>query len=162
MAEATGEGTLGGLIHLEVVTRTGVALRADVDEVQAPSVQGEFGVLPGHLPLLAAIKSGVLSYRSKEGTRRAVIGPGFAEAGPDKVLILTEHFVDQDDIDPDATRDSLEKARNAVEALREEGITQGARVDEQLARIEWCEAQLAMVELWRPGHRPGTGGGEPN
>jgi F-type H+-transporting ATPase subunit epsilon len=147
-------------IHLEVVTRTGLALRADVDEVQAPSVQGEFGVLHGHLPLLAALKSGVLSYRTKAGVKRAIIGPGFAEAGPDKVLVITEHYVDEDDIDPDATQEALEKARAALESLREDGVTTGARVDEQAARVEWCEAQLAMVELWRPGHRPGTRGGE--
>lgn len=159
MAEAEKSATTGA-IHLEVVTRTGFALRADVDEAQAPSVQGEFGVLQGHLPLLAALKSGVLSYTAKGSTRRAVIGPGFAEAGPDKLLILTEHYVDEDDIDPDATKDALDKAREALEVLRADGVTGGARIDEQLARIEWCEAQLAMVELWRPGHRPGTHGGE--
>lgn len=159
MADAE-KSVSSNVIHLEVVTRAGLALRADVDEVQAPSVQGEFGVLHGHLPLLAALKSGVLSYRTKDGVKRAIIGPGFAEAGPDKVLVITEHFVDEDDIDPEATKEALERARGALEALREDGVTTGARVDEQAARVEWCEAQLAMVELWRPGHRPGTRGGE--
>lgn len=159
MADAE-KSVSSNVIHLEVVTRAGLALRADVDEVQAPSVQGEFGVLHGHLPLLAALKSGVLSYRTKDGVKRAIIGPGFAETGPDKVLVITEHFVDEDDIDPDATQEALERARGALEALREDGVTSGARVDEQAARVEWCEAQLAMVELWRPGHRPGTRGGE--
>jgi F-type H+-transporting ATPase subunit epsilon len=162
MADAEKSAASDGAIHLEVVTRTGLALRADVDEVQAPSVQGEFGVLHGHLPLLAALKSGVLSYRVRGAVKRAVIGPGFAEAGPDKVLVITEHFVDEDDIDPDATQEALEKARTSLDALREEGVTTGTRVDEQVSRIDWCEAQLAMVELWRPGHRAGTRGGESN
>ena len=42
-----------GAIQLEVVTPTGMALSEEVDEVVAPSVQGQFGVLPGHLPLIA-------------------------------------------------------------------------------------------------------------
>lgn len=147
-------------IHLEVVTRTGVALRADVDEVQAPSVHGEFGVLPGHLPLLAALRSGILSWRNKGAVQRAVIGPGFAEAGTDKVLVITEHFVPEDDIDPAATKTSLEDAKEALAKLEEDGVTTGARYSEQAARLEWCEAQLALVELWPPGRRGGTKGGE--
>lgn len=149
-----------GAIHLEVVTRTGVALRAEVEEVQAPSVHGEFGVLPGHLPLLAALRSGILAWRNKGAVTRAVIGPGFAEAGPEKVLVLTEHFVQEDDIDPEATRRALEDERAARKKLEDQGITSGARWNEHDARIDWCEAQLALVELWNPGRRGGTKGGE--
>ncbi|GAC1299820.1 MAG: hypothetical protein NVSMB1_26450 [Polyangiales bacterium] len=162
MADATATpSSISSVIHLEVVTRLGIALREDVDEVQAPSVAGEFGVLPGHLPLLAALRSGVLTYRKgATGTQRAVIGPGFAEAGPDKVLILTEHFVPEDDIDPQATKRALDDERRALETLEAEGVSTGARVGEHRARVEWCEAQLALVELWPPGRRGGAGGGE--
>lgn len=150
-----------GVIHLEVVTRTGVALRTDAEEVQAPSVHGEFGVLPGHLPLLAALRSGILTWRAGKGDpKRAVVGPGFAEAGPDKVLVITEHFVPEDDIDPAATQKSLEDAREALDKLAAEGIDSGARFNEHQARAEWCEAQLALVELWNPGRRGGKKGGE--
>jgi F-type H+-transporting ATPase subunit epsilon len=155
MADATAN-----IIHLEVVTRTGVALRTDVDEVQAPSVYGEFGVLPGHLPLLAALRSGILTWRTKGGSTRAVIGPGFAEAGPDKVLVITEHFVPEEDIDPAATRESLEREREALKKMEADGVTSGALFEEHRARLDWCEAQLALVELWPPGRRGGTKGGE--
>ena len=49
-------------IQLEIVTPTGVALRQKVDDVTAPSVAGEFGVLPGHLPVLAALRTGLVTY----------------------------------------------------------------------------------------------------
>jgi len=149
-------------IHLEVVTRHGVALRVTADEVQAPSVHGEFGVLPGHLPLLAALRSGVLTWRVKNETHRAVIGPGFAEAGTEKVLVITEHFVPEEDIDPAATKTALAESREALANLVEKGVESGARFNEFHARAEWCEAQLALVELWPPGRRGGTKGGEPN
>ena len=45
------------VLKLEVVTPGGLAVRAEADQVEAPSVFGEFGVLPGHLPLLAAMAS---------------------------------------------------------------------------------------------------------
>ena len=42
---------------LEIVTPTGVALSEHVTDVTAPSIAGEFGVLPGHLPLLAGLRT---------------------------------------------------------------------------------------------------------
>ena len=51
-----------GVIELEVVTPTGMALKEQVDEVIAPSVQGQFGVLPGHLPLMAAMATGLVGW----------------------------------------------------------------------------------------------------
>ena len=50
-------------IRLEIVTPRGRALTADVDEVTAPGVEGEFGILPGHLPILAALRTGIVNYR---------------------------------------------------------------------------------------------------
>jgi F-type H+-transporting ATPase subunit epsilon len=155
-----GQSGESGKLSLEVVTRTGVALRTSVEEIEAPSVFGEFGVLPGHLPLLAALNSGVLTWHSKGAAKRAVIGPGFAEVGPAAVLVLTEHFVPEDDIDPDATRETLGTVRGQLEKLAEAGVTSGARFDEYSARAQWCEAQLALVETWLPGRRGGTKGGE--
>ena len=143
----------GERIALEVVTRTGVALREEVDEVQAPSVNGEFGVLPGHLPLLAALRSGVLTYRRRGESKRGVIGPGFAEVGADKVLVLCEHWVPEESIDPASTREALDEERATLEKMHEEGITTGAVHSEHAARVEWLEAQLALSELWAPGHR---------
>ena len=55
---------------LEIVTPRGRALAASVDEVTAPSVNGEFGVLPGHLPLLAALRTGMVTYRQGSETTR--------------------------------------------------------------------------------------------
>ena len=49
-------------LQLDVVTPMGSVLSMQVDSVQAPSVEGEFGVLPNHLPLLAALKCGLLGW----------------------------------------------------------------------------------------------------
>src|SRR5579872_4133649 len=94
-------------IALEIVTPKGRALAASVDEVTAPSVQGEFGVLPGHLPLLAALRTGIVTYREGNETKRVAVGPGFAEAGPDRLVILTDEYTDRDKIDPVVVRKDL-------------------------------------------------------
>ena len=87
-------------IDLEIVTPKGKALAVSVDEVTAPSVKGEFGVLPGHLPVVAALRTGIVTYRIGTESKRVAVGSGFAEAGQNKLLILAEEFSERAQIDP--------------------------------------------------------------
>ena len=82
-------------IELEIVTPKGRALAESVDEVTAPSVQGEFGVLPGHLPVVAALRPGIVSFKQGSEVKRVAVGPGFAEAGQNKLLILAEEYAER-------------------------------------------------------------------
>ena len=101
-------------LQLDVVTPTGSVLSMQVDSVQAPSVEGEFGVLPNHLPLLAALKCGLLVWEVEGKRKVAAIGPGFVEGGPDKVLLLTDLYAAPENIKPDAVREELAKAEEAL------------------------------------------------
>src|ERR1700748_456760 len=94
-------------ILLEIVTPVGRALSVQADEVTAPSVDGEFGVMPGHLPLLAALRTGLVTYRQGSEMHKCAVGAGFAEAGANKLLILTDEYVVRDDIDPVIVRKDL-------------------------------------------------------
>jgi F-type H+-transporting ATPase subunit epsilon len=109
-------------IDLEIVTPKGKALSATVDEVTAPSVQGEFGVLPGHLPIVAALRTGIVTYRVGTESKRVAVGSGFAEAGQNKLLILAEEYAERASIDP-------------VLVTRELGEVQ-AKLDKALAQLE--------------------------
>jgi F-type H+-transporting ATPase subunit epsilon len=104
-------------IHLEIVTPLGRVLDTSVDEVTAPSVDGEFGILPGHLPLLAALKTGIVTYRQGSESTRVAVGPGFAEAGPDKLVILTEEYAERPQIDPVVVRRDLAEAQQELAKL---------------------------------------------
>ena len=107
-------------IQLDIVTPHGRALTASVDEVTAPSVEGEFGVLPGHLPLLAALRAGIVSYRQGNETKRCAVGPGFAEAGPDKLVILTDEYTEREQVDPVLVRKDLAEVERELAKL--EGV----------------------------------------
>jgi F-type H+-transporting ATPase subunit epsilon len=104
-------------IQLEIVTPKGRALVAAVDEVTAPSVSGEFGVLPGHLPLLAALRTGIVTYRRGNETTRCAVGRGFAEAGPDKLIILTEEYAERASLDPVIIRKELGEVEQELAKL---------------------------------------------
>ena len=64
-------------IELEIVTPKGLALKASVDEVTAPSVNGEFGIMPGHLPVLVALHTGVVTYRIGNEAKKVAVGEGW-------------------------------------------------------------------------------------
>ena len=77
-------------LEVEIVTPRAVVWRGTAESVQAPGELGEFGVLPKHIPFLTTLRPGTVTVYTTEGTRRYQVGEGFAEAGPDRVVILTE------------------------------------------------------------------------
>jgi F-type H+-transporting ATPase subunit epsilon len=79
-------------MHLEVVTPQKTAVSSEVDEVTVPGIAGDFGVLPGHIAFITALRQGTLTYRQKGGAAASLnIGPGYCEVdGKDKVVVLTQ------------------------------------------------------------------------
>ena len=134
-------------LQLDVVTPTGSVLSMQVDSVQAPSVEGEFGVLPNHLPLLAALKCGILVWEVGGKRNVAAIGPGFVEGGPDKVLLLTELYASPEQIKPDQVRKELAKAEEALKAFEE--LHEGPEFNELQRNIDWAHARLEAHEASR-------------
>jgi F-type H+-transporting ATPase subunit epsilon len=144
-------------IQLEIVTPRKRELVAVVDEVTAPSVQGEFGVLPGHLPLLAALRTGIVTYREGGETKRCAVGAGFAEAGPEKVVILTDEYTDREHVDPVVVRKDLAEVQEqlrkvegvpivAADAKGGDASDKDARAHREvlIARENWLAAQLEL------------------
>ncbi len=127
-------------LSLEVATPLGLVLKTEVESVAAPSVHGEFGVFAGHLPLLAAVRPGLLKYKASGKESVAAVSAGFIEAGPAKVLLLTDQFALPKDIDEGAVRSELEAAEAALAGFKEEH--QGTRYEELSRRVEWCHARL--------------------
>ena len=120
-----GKRTETDKILLEIVTPTGRALSVQADEVTAPSVDGEFGVMPGHLPLLAALQTGLITYRVGGETKKCAVGPGFAEAGPNKVSVLTDDFIERDQIDPVVVRKDLAEVQTQNRSASREAAGAG-------------------------------------
>ena len=86
-------------IDLQIVTPDRMLVHEQVDEVEIPGVDGYFGVLPGHTPLLAALSVGELWYRRGPEKTYLAIAYGFAEVLPDRVTILAQLAERAEDID---------------------------------------------------------------
>jgi F-type H+-transporting ATPase subunit epsilon len=132
-------------IAIEIVTPEGRKLAVTADEVTAPSVDGEFGVLPGHLPLLAALRTGIVSYRTGSETKKCAVGPGFAEAGANKLLILTDHYIEREQVDPVLVRKELHEVQ--AEIAKAEASTEDdakSQLDVLIKKENWLAAQLEL------------------
>ncbi len=101
-------------IRCRVVTPDRTHLDAAAEAVTLPAVDGEIGVLPGHTPLLALLGTGVLRVRAPEGPRAFALVGGFAEVGPDRVVVAAREVADGRDLDPAAAEREAREARGAA------------------------------------------------
>ena len=102
-------------LHLSVVTPSALVADQDVNYVGAQGLEGDFGVLPGHAALLAALRVGHIFYKTGDDTRYVFVSGGFAEVSNNKVIVLAETATRAEDIDTE--RAAKAKAR-AEERLR--------------------------------------------
>jgi F-type H+-transporting ATPase subunit epsilon len=63
----------------------------EVDQVDAPGSEGDFGVLPGHAPFMTALKEGFVTVHDDDRLIRFELQGGFADVTPDGLTILAEH-----------------------------------------------------------------------
>lgn len=135
--------TLPTTLKFEVATPKGLALSVDASSVQAPSVSGEFGVLPGHLPMIAALRCGVVKYVEEGKTHVVAIDRGFAEAGPGKVVLLTEALARPEDVNVDEVKKALSAAQAKLAEVKSDVTT--AEYQEAQRDVQWAEARLSIA-----------------
>ena len=102
-------------LQLDIVTPDRLVLSERVDYVSARGVKGDFGVLPGHIPMLVALSIGGLSYVVDGNRRAAFVNGGFAEVSGDKVTILAESAELADNIDLARAMESKRRAEQRLE-----------------------------------------------
>lgn len=129
-------------ILLEIVTPDRLVLSEEVDEVTAPGVEGEFGVLPGHTPFLTTLKVGELTYRKGKEIHHMAVSWGYAEITPKKVTILAEAAEIAAEIDIERAKAAMEKAEKELKKLSKEDkdyLIEAARLEKSLIRVQVAE-----------------------
>ena len=103
-------------VEVEIVTPTSIAYQAVATEVTAPGFHGAFGVLPDHSPFLSVVTPGVMTVNTADGVDRFIIGRGFVEVGPRRVVLLTESCESAEGVDARAAEQALEQAEKDLAA----------------------------------------------
>jgi F-type H+-transporting ATPase subunit epsilon len=71
----------------------------EVEQVDVPGSEGDFGVLAGHAPFVTTLRPGILVMHREGGALRVVVNGGFAEIGPAGLTVLADMAVPEDDFD---------------------------------------------------------------
>ena len=135
--------TLSTFLGVNLVTPKGVVAHTDTDSVQAPGEQGEFEVLPGHVPLLTSLRPGVLTIGTKAKARYAV-GPGYLRVDPEgAVEILVEQAMPEADVNVDMAREELKNAE--AELAKWGDKPQDGDYTNLVERAGWARARIEVA-----------------
>ena len=77
-------------IKVNVVTPDGPVYESDVEMVSTKAQSGELGILPGHIPMVAPLKIGVVRLKNGGQTELVAVSGGFLEVRPEQVTILAQ------------------------------------------------------------------------
>ncbi len=117
-------------LKLEIVTPDKLVLSETVDYVGAPGYEGEFGVLPNHIPFLSALQIGNLYYKKGGSVSYVFVSGGFADVSDNKITILAESAEKAEEID-------IERARKAKQRAED-------RLQQQKENVDFARAQAAL------------------
>ena len=76
--------------HFSLVAPEREVFSGEVDQVDAPGVEGDFGVLANHAPFMTALREGAVTVRDGAQTRVFSVVGGFADVTPQGLTILAE------------------------------------------------------------------------
>jgi F-type H+-transporting ATPase subunit epsilon len=116
--------------HFDLVTPDKLLFSGEVDQVDVPGVEGDFGVLAGHAPLVALIKPGVLTVHEGGKTHRVVVLGGFAEVNPQGLTVLADAASLADEFDRAVLAKHVRESEEQAKAM------EGSLLDRQLERLD--------------------------
>jgi F-type H+-transporting ATPase subunit epsilon len=128
-------------LTLEIVTPEARVYSEMVDTVVIPTVEGEIGVLPGHIPLLTQLGAGELRATKGGKTELLVVGGGFAQVSGEKVSILADRAIEEEKIDEHAVEAAMKRAEDALK--NKESIAP-AEIERLEGVVRFAVAQLGI------------------
>jgi F-type H+-transporting ATPase subunit epsilon len=105
-------------LALEIVTPDARVYSDTIDAVVIPTVEGEVGILPGHIPLLTQVQHGELRVTKGSETVLLAVSGGFAEIEDDRVHILAEHAITEEKIDEKAVEAAMKRAEAELDEAK--------------------------------------------
>ncbi|MFC4726248.1 F0F1 ATP synthase subunit epsilon [Glycocaulis abyssi] len=129
-------------LQFDLVSPEARVFSGEVDMVVVPGAEGDFGVLAGHAPFMATIRTGTIDVHAESGVTRIFIHGGFAEVTPQGLTILAEETAELATLDAADIRQKLEAAR-----LRAKDAADDSARDQAEAEIAKLEAMQSAMEL---------------
>jgi F-type H+-transporting ATPase subunit epsilon len=126
--------------HFELVSPERLVYSGEVEQVDVPGEEGDFGVLAGHAPYVATLKPGVLTIHTEGAPKAIVVRGGFAEVGPTGLTILAEQAVPIEEIDAAMIGQAIQDAEEDVADAKDDATRDKA--NERLDQLKTLKSAL--------------------
>lgn len=133
------------MLTLEIVTPEARVYADTIDTVVIPTVQGEIGILAGHIPLLTQVEYGELRVTKGGVETRLAVGKGFAQVEGDVVSVLAEHAITESKIDEAVVEEALKRAEQTLRFTKPEDF----EYERLQNMVNFIGAQLALKRRGR-------------
>jgi F-type H+-transporting ATPase subunit epsilon len=122
-------------------------ISTEVDMVVVPGTEGNFGVLPGHSPLISTIRPGTIDiYQGGAVTERVFVVGGIAEVTPERCTVLAEDAMAPDALERGAIEAELQTAESNLPILRDQiGRAQGTERERLASELRHLERQQSVA-----------------
>src|SRR3954449_11707793 len=116
--------------HFDLVSPEKLAFSGQVDQVDVPGMEGDFGVLAGHAPVVAAVRPGILTVRSGATHQKIIVLGGLAEVSDKGLTVLADVATSMQELDREAFADQIAEME---EKLAEH---EGSGLDQAIERLD--------------------------
>lgn len=142
-------------IKFEITTPERIVFSDEVDEVILPTMNGEIGVLPHHIPLVSLLVPGEVRIKKGSETIYMAVSGGFIQVRPDKVVVLADSADREEEIDEQKAEEARQRAKKLLSETRAD--------DAEFAAISaLLEKELARLKVARRRRREPRMGMQPN
>jgi F-type H+-transporting ATPase subunit epsilon len=129
-----------GKFLLEIVTPYGLIFSEEVDEVTAPGSEGEFGVLPEHVPFVTTLKVGILTCRTGNQTVIFFVSWAYCGVSPRRMLVLADSAEKSEEIDVERAKASMKRAEERLKKAEEIDFKRAeAALERAVTRVQIAE-----------------------
>ena len=116
--------------HFDLVSPEKLAFSGEVDQVDIPGVEGDFGVLAGHAPVVAAIRPGILTVTTGGRHEKIIVLGGLAEVSESGLTVLADVATSLDELDRAQFAETIAEME---ENLKEH---EGSELDQAIERLD--------------------------
>jgi F-type H+-transporting ATPase subunit epsilon len=121
--------------HFELVSPEKLLFSGDVEQVDVPGAEGDFGVLAGHAPFVSTLRPGILTVYGASGEQKIVVLGGFAEVSAEGLTVLAEVAEALQDIDRGMIQTRIGELEQRIEKTEP-----GTELDKLITRLDHFRA----------------------
>lgn len=127
--------------HFDLVSPEKLVFSGQVDQVDIPGSEGDFGVLAGHAPVVATIRPGIMTVFSSGKQEKIVVLGGLAEVSAKGLTVLADVATSVEDLDRAALARNIAEMEAAIAKL-----AQGSDLDKEITRLDHFKTVIQKLE----------------